>query len=230
VVLTVRKKHTGEVLDAVYKNKDKSVKMVIKRSTSRGAATTEIKFSENSRTALTLSIRKTSCNNLNCFGTAQISARGRGVNYQMLVDFESISKSKSKDSARVTISHNRTRQKGLLNLNTGKIVGCGRYGLMNVLNDDQIKMVETFKVPLKSISRFYEGQIKSSMLSTYSGLGTGDGLILLSFKGGVCRALCAAIFAAMATGCCGGTAGALCVVCVALAAANASLCMDLCPK
>jgi len=230
MVLTVRKKRSGEVIDAVYKNKEKSVKMVLRKTKSRNAATTEIKFSENSKPSLTVSMKKTECGNICCLGTIQVSAKGKGVNYQMMIDFKSSGKkNKSKDFARVKIKNNKTIQSGYLNLNTRKVIGCKNYGLMNALSDEQIKMIESFKVPLKSITRFYGGEIKSSALATYSVLGTGEGLILLSLKGSLCRAACWAAFSAAAIICCGGTAGIACAICTALAAADASLCADLCP-
>lgn len=222
------KKNNGEITGSRNTINKKNIRMNLKKTIQRNVAKSELIFSEGGKKLLVITTQKSMCKDHSCLGITQISAKGQGTNYQMLIDFKS-GKNKQSNFANVIIKNKGMTQKGRLNLNTKKIIGCKNYALINALSKEQINMINSFRVPLKSIAKFHELKIKSSILSTYSVLGTSEGLILLSFKGSLCRAACWAVAAAATAACCGGTAGALCIACAAIWAADASLCSDLCP-
>ena len=215
----------GDLKGSSYKMKDGSIiKLTIDKSTSSQGHSTQLVFSKNNNTILTL---KSGLNRTGeGIGKIYTSANGSDVNYYQEIDASNIILVENQASSGIAGVYGysgSTNWEGSLNFGNSELTNSdAMISMQTAIPNEVYNNIEPLLVDAK---QFYISRPGGNI----NNLVVGQPIILASFTGSLCRAACAAAAAAAATGCCGATVTVGCVACVAAAAALGSLCIDSCP-
>ena len=221
----------GEITGASYIANDGSiVKMQISKKLNKNGHHSEITIFKGNEIVLTL--QSGVDNSSKGLGKIFVTANGLDVNYKAEMDASNIFLEKGKASsgiAKINVSLNQENWKGSFDFGTSMVSkGYHAPGLYESLPATTIALMEPFNSVFDDIYSYYKNIPNSSITNEVA---IGQPVIPgeKSAWGSACRAACWGVFSGAAVLCCGGTAGLACAACVALAAADASLCADLCP-
>jgi len=198
----LRMNRDGEVIGASYRKNGKAIRMIIRSRLVRGLVTNYF-FVENNKTFLRVRTEISKCQSrCFCIDSYKQTVRAKGVNRQMIVDYNFAGTKKiPKNHVLVILKNNNKISKRFLNLKTKSSKKYREFDLLSNLPDEVYRKIIPFGASLKPVIRRYEKQIRTSRLNLTTPLGVRIYDTPFSIIGFLCRLTCDFMFVAQVAVC-----------------------------